>query len=1259
MSTQTVRAESGSTITNSNQFSIGELNCYVSRDRKINFEEIFDKVKDRIATYQKKPYHDIPKKYVGPVSRQKELMEMVQALRSGMSVHIYGEAGMGKSFLTNVAIHQVKMDSRFSDGIIWPCYEKLGEDCVLYDVIDALASPWKFVDVLAAEALASKDRKTALTRLKQSLVGKELLIVLDINLRRTDLKEISGIFPDSCTLVLVSRQKIKRRIEDMKEVSLDALDREIAADLFMQLAGHTDLNARSGWKRRETSISIGVCDWERCIPAGIIAEAYNAKGKNLQRFWSEYLGKRQKIENLDMGGRLFRSMRTLFVKEKESPPGHHALQVFWNGIPDTCRILLTSLGGFCAGASEDALQEVCRLGAEDFKTCLTDLVNIGMVQTSSPRYHLPPFVKRWIREQIIPNHSPEVEGRVAEYFFNFSLQHQDQTDPKNIEALELERVNIEASLDWYKNTQPKDFLVNYVVNLSQHWLLTHRWREYVHRLDDVLEFERQINDPKVKAWAHHQRGSIRLCQNDFSEAQKHLEMASQILRSEDKEDIDIRTGLTKTLHNSGVLYESQDNIEHAALCYGESLSLDCTNELPTALYLESFLNQGPNHRNWGIEGIDLFDRERALNLRLQDLKENSVQVRSYAVRGLQKYNNPRAMQGLVSALQDTDEGIICEAVTGLGKIGDKSVNPELSKLWASPNSDVRLSLVNAFGQLYDRWEDTSYLTLLANGLNDQNRMVSAKAAQILNKTPPRPEAIKAYVTALERQDEAGDLAEGFIRDLGSSALTSLKAAIHHPNPSVRSRSVNLIAEISPADIPLIAEEIVRQDPNPEIRQQTVARLMDLPQITNAEKELVLRIAALDDQDKVVRTTAIRYAPSLDERHSVKLLNSVLEKESDSSNRELAIGSLGQIGSHDAFVAIAGRGLNDRDSRVKTLATRVLQQNPEKAVVPLSNVMLSHKLPIQSRLEAMRLLGNTRNPMAEDALIKASQLRDKQLQPVAFEQLAKIDTPKSVNRIVTALSDRTTSQLANRSLNQIQSPDNITKTLNQRDLDFSTLQTVSERLASFGPAAIPSLERNLKAPIDYASQLNNIRALSNINDPHTVSILGSVLQDPHGNYDVRRETVKYLEPWAQRNEQALDILLTTCQDPNPNLSQDIEASIQRVTSKNISRLENRLTTPNSDKRIRLEAARQIGQQGGRNQILNLGEKFYSEPDRETKLAYVKAIGEIGYRASAHNNLIAKEAAVTLSKFSDGGIPVIKNEAEYQISRIGRKSVLGNE
>ena len=748
-SQQSINLENGSRGKNLQQVLIEKL-MIVSKDDSGLLKLLQDIAHDpdgtSLSLHEKFYPIRLPRKIEDLVGRQVEQERITKYLLAHRSVIIYGQEGIGKTYLGNVVAHHVKDKKCFPGGIVWPCHEVGVDECSTEEVLDYIASSYGNTEILT-----KKDHKTALGKLSELLKEEEALIVLDLKLDDHSLQEIVQAIPYPCTLLLIHRT----RVSGMIDVSLGALDHKSAVGLFMRLSEHPNQIGNSAfWKRR--AISGGICFWRRYVPAAITAEATLASnyGKGLEKYWVKFLIELQEEQEAKNNSvfhqtliKIERPIRSFLGKTETSFPGDSALILFWEELSDSCKRILTSLGEFRAGASEDALQTVSGLIGDDLKKNLEHLINIKIVQTSSPRYHLPPYIKRWIRAKKIPKDDPEVGSRVAKYFYRFTLQHQDQPDPDNIKALDLERANIKASLDWYRNTQSKDHLVNYIIALSQYWLVTYRWREYVYRLDDLLEFEQQIDDPIIKAWAHHQRGSIRLCQDDLDEAQKHLEIASSILRNENKENLNIRTGLTKTLHNFGVLYESQNNIENAARCYGESLSLHRPNDLPTAQYLESFLNQGPDNRNWGIEGIDLFDRERALHLRLQDLKDDSTQIRSHAVRGLQKYEDSRAIKGLVSVLQDTNEDIVCEAVTGLGKIGDQSVSPELSRLWSNSSNKVRLSLVDALGQLHHRWGDTATLTSLANGLNDPNPGVISKAVQILKTTSPRPEAAMTYIVS--------------------------------------------------------------------------------------------------------------------------------------------------------------------------------------------------------------------------------------------------------------------------------------------------------------------------------------------------------------------------------------------------------------------------------------------------------------------------------------------------------------------------------
>ncbi|MCB0190762.1 MAG: HEAT repeat domain-containing protein [Anaerolineae bacterium] len=591
------------------------------------------------------------------VDRKKELKLIEKNLLEKKAIFIWGAEGFGKTTLANVACHKVK--DKFPNGSVWPLYPDTNSTRYeLETVVEEIARLWG-EDVVAR----SNGRQAKLHRLSWLLNMKNALIVLDLNLDDDTLRQIKMAIPDSCTLLITGRKKI---LDGVDFVKLDELDAQSCMELIRNETGMED---SPGNKHICRILCREFCNKS---PGYIKYETikYSFQKFAISEIDSLLLSLHRRSELAQKQSSLFNKLRRKFSEvgfgiEQIDPVFKDIFTEIWGEISEQERQILFSVAVCAAQAGHDALKYISHLTEEQSEYPLRTLIERQLLLTSSPRYHPPPLFKQWIISEQIKNNTT-YHRRMAEYFLGYAQRHHNFTIAENFEALELERINLQGGLKWVIDQQEWQFVAQYVDALNSYWLSTYCWHEFKNGMDWAIEAGKKLKNNKLTAWAYHQRGSVLMCQGEFNDALQDLTQAQQLLPYIPDNSVDLAT----TWHNIGILHEAEHRIEEATQAYGRSLYLNQNPNRPTREYLEKFLEVSPDHRYLAIEGIRLFDPNRALNLCLQDVARiDNIQLRERAAWGLRNFlGNPKAIQALLrlAVSADEDAKVAKQAVISLG-----------------------------------------------------------------------------------------------------------------------------------------------------------------------------------------------------------------------------------------------------------------------------------------------------------------------------------------------------------------------------------------------------------------------------------------------------------------------------------------------------------------------------------------------------------------------------------------------------------------
>ena len=351
--------------------------------------------------------------------------------------------------------------------------------------------------------------------------------------------------------------------------------------------------------------------------------------------------------------------------------------------------------------------------------------------------------------------------------------------------------------------------------------------------------------------------------------------------------------------------------------------------------------------------------------------------------------------------------------------------------------------------------------------------------------------------------------------MGPQSADLLIVALKDPDSGVRVAAAEALGKIKdPRSVkPLIPALL---DGSNDVRRSAAASLeMIDPNWTQSEaagRSVPALIAALKDTDSEMRSHAAQVLGKIKDPRSVRpLITALLDVNIDV--RQSAAEALEAIDPNWAQSESAGRAvsaliavLKDSDGEVRGHAAQVLGKIKDpRSVKPLITVLLDVNIDVrQSAAEALETI-DPNWPRSEAAvqtlpvLMEALRNADRELRRLAIQTLGKIENPRSVTQLISALLDG----------------------------DIRMRQSAAEALETIDPnwpqseAAVQALPTVLKALKGHDGDVRRRAAqvlgkLGRMSDPRWVKPLISALMD--NDRSVRQSAVKTLEAidpdWAQ-------------------------------------------------------------------------------------------------------------------------------------------------
>jgi len=431
-----------------------------------------------------------PRPLRGSLDRQVELQASLGAIRSGLTLEVSGEPGVGKTALLRLLAHS-DVASTFPHGVVYLSVRQPLEDLLqsLFDAFYESSAPCKPTD--AELHLALQDKKA-------------LLLLDDVSFTRTELETVLDALPAS-SIVVATRERTLWG--EVKAILLRGLPEEDAAALL------------------ERELARPLTDEER--PA-VRALATALGGHPMRLLQAAASAREESRAIVDV------------LRAVQAAPSPHAVtvQVLQSLEEKEQRLLaaIAAVGG--VGLSASVLGELTDL--RDPEPLLQSLMGRGLVETQKNRYVLAPGVAA------AANESLDVrvwEDRAIDFFVTWADQHRRKRGSLVEESSALLAAQQRAAEKGrWKDVLRLGWLVGGALVFSGQW---EAWAAVLKR---NLEAARALGDTKAEALVLHEAGTRALCLGDTADAQKLLIQAVSL-----RDAIGDRAGAAVSRHNAGLL----------------------------------------------------------------------------------------------------------------------------------------------------------------------------------------------------------------------------------------------------------------------------------------------------------------------------------------------------------------------------------------------------------------------------------------------------------------------------------------------------------------------------------------------------------------------------------------------------------------------------------------------------------------------------------------------------------------------------------
>ncbi len=606
--------------------------------------------------------HNLPAPTTSFIGREKEKVEIKQAIGAHRLVTLTGSGGTGKTRLSL----QVAVDllDQFADGIWFVELAPLTDSSLIPQTI-----------LTAMEASEQQD-KTPAQALIERVRGKKLLLILDNceHLIEAVAKLVETLLSNAPELKVMasSREALgvkgemawhvpSMSVPDAKSsMSLDEFSRLESVRLFIERA----ILAKPHFQlTKDNASSVAqICSRLDGIPLAIELAAARVRALSVEQ----------------IAARLDDRFHLLTGGSRTALPRQQTLRAMidwsFNLLSEQEKHLLRRLAVFIGGWTLEAAEQVCveERGGLDILDLLTHLVDKSLVNMEESvedvRYRMLETTRQYAREMLMMSEETRIyRDQHLEYFLKYAetaqLELRGRKQAEWMSLLETEHDNLRAALEWSQGTRP-ELGLRIAVVLIDFWDTHGHLTEARRWLETMLQKTAHLDPSPARVDALLGAMAFAIRQTDLEISRKLLEDGLALARA-----IDYNAGIARGLMARGVVAEYfEGDFEKAEEYYNAGLDIyrrtgdklaigQALGPLAScALKRYEFSHAEKLYR----ESLSLFrevENEREIAGALENLAEVALERRNYtdahsfAEKSLSLYRKLEDKHGIATALR--------------------------------------------------------------------------------------------------------------------------------------------------------------------------------------------------------------------------------------------------------------------------------------------------------------------------------------------------------------------------------------------------------------------------------------------------------------------------------------------------------------------------------------------------------------------------------------------------------------------------------
>ncbi|MCB1143976.1 MAG: HEAT repeat domain-containing protein [Leptospiraceae bacterium] len=233
--------------------------------------------------------------------------------------------------------------------------------------------------------------------------------------------------------------------------------------------------------------------------------------------------------------------------------------------------------------------------------------------------------------------------------------------------------------------------------------------------------------------------------------------------------------------------------------------------------------------------------------------------------------------------------------------------------------------------------------------------------------------------------------------------------LNDPSPALRMEAIAVVDKLNLKDKQQLVLKMARKDNNYEVRKSATVFARN----SNQRFRTDIFQGGIDDDHPEVRKEALKSIITFKDARYASNVSKMMEKESESQLRSLAIDALIAMNNHGGGGGLSVALLNDSDSQVRKKSAFAAAKLSAKTVLPSLLTSLEKEPTVYVRLEVTKSLGILKEKKAVPGFLKilSSPQEDRNLRTEVLASLDQINDP-SVMPVVFDLIDEEQSEFKN-------------------------------------------------------------------------------------------------------------------------------------------------------------------------------------------------------------------------------------------------------